>query len=78
MALLIQNEAALLSPVAEIDRTSSERFARIEADLNAILRVLGEHTRVLGEHTHILAEHSQILQHLPEAIREKMGFKSAQ
>lgn len=68
MALLIQNQAEFLTPIAdpdrrlsEIERTTSERFGRIERDLTAILRVL--------------AEHSQMLERLPEAICEKIGFK---
>ena len=61
MALLIQNQAAFLGRLAEIDRTSSERFERIERDIAAILRVLNEHSRTL--------------ERLPEAVRDKIGFK---
>ena len=68
MALLIQNEAAFVNRLAETDRriadndrTAAERFARIEKDMAAILRVL--------------AEHSRLLERLPEAVREKIGFK---
>jgi hypothetical protein len=68
IALLIQNEAAFVGRLAESDkrasefeRVTSERFARIEKDMAAILR--------------ILAEHSQILERLPEAVRDKIGFK---
>jgi hypothetical protein len=68
MATLIQNQAAFLARaadtdryLAEMDRINSERFARIEA--------------ILMEHSRILAEHSRILQALPDAIREKIGFK---
>jgi hypothetical protein len=71
MALLIQNQAAFLNRVAESDkrlsemeRENSERFARIERDMGSVLRVL--------------AEHSRILERLPEAIREKIGFKGAE
>ena len=38
-----------------------ERFARIEA--------------ILLDHSRILADHTAILQALPEAVRERMGFK---
>jgi hypothetical protein len=38
-----------------------QRFERLEADLAAILQVL--------------AEHSRILERLPDAVREKIGFK---
>jgi hypothetical protein len=69
MALLIQNQAAFLGRVAEMDRVSSdrfaridERFARLESNMTAVLRVL--------------AEHGRLLEALPEAVRDKIGFKS--
>jgi hypothetical protein len=84
MALLIQNQAAFnanqtafLARLAEIDRVTSERFQRIEKDIAAILRVLAEHGRVLAEHGRVLAEHGRLLERLPEAIRDKIGFKAA-
>ncbi|HVA50245.1 MAG TPA: hypothetical protein VNH11_28075 [Pirellulales bacterium] len=68
MAILIQNQAAFRGRMAEIERITSERFARIderfariENDMAAILRVL--------------AEHSRLLERLPEAVRDKIGFK---
>jgi len=68
VALLIQNQAAFLARVSEMDRVSSERFARIEerfgrleANMETILRVLSEHAR--------------LLEALPEAVRQKIGFK---
>lgn len=64
IAILLQNQASFLARMAEMDRISSERFARIEA-------ILIEHSRILGEHT-------RILERLPEAIREKIGFKAPQ
>lgn len=68
MAMLIQNQAAFLAQVAETNRElvalkkegnetnriNDERFARIEA---------------------ILIDMSRMLQGLPEAVREKIGFK---
>ncbi len=57
----MQTQAAFLSRMADLERSSAERFARIEQDMTAILRVL--------------AEHSRILERLPEAVREKIGFK---
>ena len=59
--MLIQNQAAFLGRLAETERATSERFARIENDMTAILRVLSEHGRML--------------ERLPEAVREKIGFK---
>jgi hypothetical protein len=68
MVLLIQNQASFLTRMAdtdrrmaETDRATSERFARIERDMAAILRVLSEHSR--------------LLERLPEAIRDKIGFQ---
>jgi hypothetical protein len=67
-ATLMQNQAAFLARVSEMDRVSSERFARIEerlgrleANMETILRVLSEHAR--------------LLEALPEAVRQKIGFK---
>jgi hypothetical protein len=61
LATLIQNQAAFVARMSEIDarvsemeRINSERFARIEA---------------------LLLEHNRILQALPDAIRDKIGFK---
>lgn len=78
MALLIQNQAAFLGRHAEdervhteferrhldFERETAERFGRIEAKLAEIIRVLGEHGR--------------LLERLPEAVREKFGFKPQQ
>ncbi len=61
MAMLIQNQVGFLGRLSEIDRTGAERFARIEQDMSAILRVL--------------AEHSRMLERLPDAVREKIGLK---
>ena len=90
IALLIQNEAALAAHLtdsdkrqAEVDKRQAEnerlrmknerrwlklekqsdkRFARIEKGMASIIQVLNEHTR--------------ILERLPDALREKMGFKA--
>ena len=68
MALLIQNQSTFLSRVSETDRRhlefereANERFARIEAKMGEIVR--------------ILAEHGRLLERLPEAVREKIGFR---
>jgi hypothetical protein len=78
MALLIQNRTAFVARQAESDRVhaefvryhqqfereTAERFARIEAQMAEIIRVLNEHGR--------------ILERLPEAVRDKIGFKVPQ
>ena len=75
MAMLIQNQAAFVGRQGETDRAhaefvrrhlefereAAERFARIEAKMAEIIRVL--------------AEHGRMLEHLPEAVRDKIGFK---
>jgi hypothetical protein len=53
---------------AELEHQMAERFARIEAQMAEIMRILAEHGR-------ILADHSRLLERLPEAIRDKIGFK---
>ena len=63
VALLIRIQASFLGRLADAERASSERFARIEADISSILRVRGEHSRVLSEH-------SWLLEPLPEAVRD--------
>ena len=70
MALLIQNQAQFLSHLAEIHKRqdkhqaeSDRRFARIEDELEQIKAILLRHDRVLAD--------------LPEAIRQKVGFKPA-
>ena len=76
MALLINNQAAFVERLSETDRAhielerkhlefereTAERFARIEAQMAEIIRVLNEHSR--------------ILERLPETIRDKIGFKA--
>ncbi len=62
-ASFVSNQASFLSQMMELNRISSERFARIEDEL-ANIRA-------------ILLRHEQILQGLPETIREKIGFKPA-
>lgn len=75
MALLVQNQAAFVGRQGETDRAhveferrhlefereTADRFARIEAQMAEIIRVLSEHGR--------------ILERLTEAVRDKIGFK---
>src|SRR5271157_2119029 len=78
MAILIQNQAAFVGSLretdrrlAEYERVTSERFGRIEADIATILRVLSEQSRILEVHT-------RMLERLPEALRDKIGFRTQQ
>jgi hypothetical protein len=89
-ALLMQTQAQSLAQKAEthqriaaferesneLKQLATERFARIEAILMEHSRILAEHSRILAEHSRILAEHSRILKALPDAVRDKIGFKA--
>lgn len=61
IAIFIQNQASFLGQMAEIERATSERFARIEERLAHI--------------ESILLEHGRVLEALPEAIRQELGFR---
>lgn len=78
MALLIQNQAAFVADLREsehqrlefqrqhleFERATQEQFAQIKAQMAEIIRVLNEHGRILAN--------------LPEAVRDKIGFKPGQ
>jgi hypothetical protein len=72
MTLLLQNQAVLLQTqaqfVAHLDE-DRRRFTRIESELEEIKALLLRHDQ-------ILKKHEQILKELPEAIRQKIGFKT--
>jgi hypothetical protein len=68
MATLIQNQASFVARMSEIDsrmaemnQLNTERFARIEERFARIEK--------------LLLEHNRMLQALPDAIRDKIGFK---
>lgn len=71
LATLIQNQAAFVAQLRERDREMIDfqrRFDQIDqrfANIEALLR----------EHTRILNEHSQALERLPDAVRDRIGFK---
>jgi hypothetical protein len=44
-AAMVQNQTATLARLEEMERLTAERFARIEADMTMVLRVLDEHGR---------------------------------
>jgi hypothetical protein len=76
IATLIANQAAFVSDQrenarlhAQLERETAESFAHIKAQMAEIIRVLNEHGR-------ILTEHSRMLERLPDALREKIGFKA--
>ena len=61
-ALMVHNQAAFQGQMAELERETAKRFARVEA--------------ILLDHSRILAEHTRTLQALPDAVRDRIGFKS--
>ena len=69
MAMLIQNQAGFLGRLADVERSSAERFGRIETEMRTIQHDMAAVLRVL-------TEHSRLLERLPEAVRDKIGFKS--
>lgn len=68
-AAFTQTQQAFSARMAEMDRINSERFARLEA-------ILLDHGRILSDHSRILEAHTRILQAIPEAVRDKIGFKA--
>jgi hypothetical protein len=64
MASLIQNQVTFVTQMTEINRDMAET-KRINSERFAHIEA-------------ILMEHTRILQALPDAIREKIGFKAAQ
>ena len=74
--ILVQNQAAFQAQIIDVQRQNTERFERIEALLREQSRILAEHSRILADHSRILAEHGQILQAIPDAVRDKIGFKA--
>lgn len=77
LATLLQTQASFVASLRETDRLhtkyereSAERFARIEAQMAEIIRILNEHGR-------LLEDHGRIIEALPEAVREKIGFRQS-
>ena len=65
IALLIQNQAAFVADMRE----NSKQFTEIRRDFEKIQGAFEEIKNILIRHEHILAN-------LPEAIRERIGFKA--
>jgi hypothetical protein len=68
-AILVQNQAAFLARAAEMD----QRFAESQRDWVESQRNIKEQFSRIEA---ILLEHNRILQALPDAIRDKIGFKA--
>jgi hypothetical protein len=64
MTMLIQNQAQFITHLTE----TRKDFAEMKGELDQIKTLLLQHDQ-------ILKNHEQILKDLPEAIRQKIGFK---
>jgi predicted nucleic acid-binding Zn-ribbon protein len=77
MTSLIQAQAQLVASMAE----ANERHARFEREMLDIQKNTDERfsriDKQIAEIIRVLAEHGRILERLPEAIRDKIGFKPA-
>ncbi len=65
-----------LGQVADMNHRFDERFARIDERFARIDERFARIEAILVQHSQILNEHTRILQALPEAVREKIGFKA--
>lgn len=68
-AAFVQNQAAFQAQLSATERENAKLFARIDGRFNRIETILMEHGRVLEELQETLAK-------LPEAVRQKIGFKA--
>lgn len=87
-ALLVQNQAASQAQIAESQRRMAESERQMADYQREAARELAEYRRESAKYQQeaaqrfarieaILLEHSRILQALPDAVREKIGFKSS-
>jgi exonuclease VII large subunit len=90
MALLVQNQAAFLSRLAETDSRLAENEQRRLENERRYLEFERRHleyeretaerfTRIeaqMAEIIRVLSEHGRLIERLTEAVREKIGFKA--
>ena len=67
--------ASLVAQMADSNRRLDERFARIDERFARIEERFARIDDRFARIEAILIEHNRILQALPEAIRDKIGFK---
>jgi archaellum component FlaC len=78
MALLLQNQAMFLGQLGQMQERFAhidERFARIDERFARIDERFARIETELEAIKSILIRHEQILEALPEAVRQKIGFK---
>jgi len=74
-AMLQQQLSALATRQADTDARMADYERRIEERFQRIEAILLDHSRILKDHSRILEDHGRILAALPDAVRERMGFK---
>jgi hypothetical protein len=76
-ATLMQNQATLMQNQATLIQTQAAFLARV-AEIDARLAEMDRiNTERFARIEAILLEHNRLLQALPDAIREKIGFKAS-
>jgi len=76
MATLLQNQALFLAQVADMNHRFDERFARMDERFARMDERFARIEAILVQYSQILSEHTRMLQALPEAVRDKIGFKA--
>ena len=76
IALLIQNQAAFVSEMADVNRRYNELAAEKSKLAAEQKQFEGQTARAIAAIEHRLAGIERILRELPEAIRQKIGFKT--
>src|SRR5688572_12937816 len=71
MALLIQNQAAFVAQLGE----NQKKFLELESRMARVERSLEEIKATLSQHDKAFRELAEVLVQLPEAVRQKIGFK---
>jgi DNA repair ATPase RecN len=78
-ATLVQNQAAFVAQLRERDREMIEmqrRFARIDERFAQVDQRFAQIDQRLANIESVLREYNRILERLPDAVREKIGFKA--
>jgi hypothetical protein len=76
IALLIQNQAAFVAELAEANRERTAIERRTEARFRHIEKTMDEMKAMLIDRERVLREVYEMLKELPEAVRQKIGFKT--
>jgi hypothetical protein len=77
MVLLITNQTLFVNQMLALNGKLDERFARIDERFARIDERFARIEKELDVIKAILIKHEAILEKLPEAIRDKIGFKSS-